>query len=420
MKISIIGSGYVGIVTGACLAETGNEITLVDISEERVGEINAGKCPIYEPGLQELLQKHIGAGLKATTNVQEAIFQSELIFICVGTPQSKDGSTDMQYVISAAKSSGSAIRSRKDAPIIVLKSTTPPTKIDEVILAIENASGKKNRSGFFFCTNPEFLREGSAVKDFQKPDRIVVGCSEGKSKEMLAKLYSPFNSKMFFCSPKSAMMVKYASNSFLAAKISFANEIGNMCKKLGIDSHEVANGMALDRRINRAFLDSGCGFGGSCLPKDTASLAFEAGKLELRSPMLSAALQVNKEQPSKMLELLKKRLGELKGKKIAVLGLAFKPGTDDIRESPGMEAASLLHSQGAKVFAYDPKAAENAKKHAPALNYCKSAKEAIEKSEAVVIMADWKEFGEIDTEKYVLEGKRILKLKKPNYEGICW
>ncbi|OIO20690.1 UDP-glucose 6-dehydrogenase [Candidatus Micrarchaeota archaeon CG11_big_fil_rev_8_21_14_0_20_47_5] len=420
MKISIIGSGYVGLVTGACLAETGNEVILVDISEGRVGEINAGKCPIYEPGLQELLQKHIGSRLKATTNAQEAIFQSEIIFICVGTPQSKDGSTDMQYVISAAKSAGIAIRGRKDAPIIILKSTTPPTKIDEVVLAIENSSGKKDGEGFYFFTNPEFLREGSAVKDFQKPDRIVVGCSEGKSSEMLARLYSPFGSKMFFCSSKSAMMVKYASNSFLAAKISFANEIGNICKKLGIDSHEVANGMALDRRINRAFLDSGCGFGGSCLPKDTASLAFEAKMLGECSSMLSAVLEVNKNQPSKVIERLKTRLGSFSGKKIAVLGLAFKPGTDDIRESPGMEVAFLLHSQGAKVFAYDPKATENAKKHAPALNYCKSAKEAIEKSEAAVIMTDWKEFAEIDTEKYVLEGKRILKLKKPNYEGICW
>ncbi len=420
MKISIIGSGYVGLVTGACFADLGHKVTFVDISKERVSEILAGRCPIFEPKLPELLKKHSGKAMLATTDYSMAIPGSEIIFICVGTPQAKDGGTDMKYVESAAREIGRALAGSTHSPAIVLKSTTPPTKMDGIISLIEKESGKKEGTGFYFCTNPEFLREGSAVDDFLKPERIVMGCAQGEGRKVLSGLYNDFPRAKFFCSPKTALMIKYASNAFLAVKISFANEIGNMCKAMGIDSFEVADGMGLDKRIGRQFLNSGCGFGGSCLPKDTHSLAFEARKLGQEPRMLDAALLVNESQPKKILSLLKKRFASLKGKKMCILGLAFKPNTDDVRESPAIEIAQILISEGCQVFAFDPKASENARKILPQITCCKSAQEAVEKSDAVILMADWKEFAGLDTEKYVLEGKRILNIKKKNYEGICW
>lgn len=419
MKLAIIGTGYVGLVSGACLAEIGHSVCFADISTERIRAINESICPIYEPGLSKLLKKNKGR-IRGTAKTKEAVSESDAALICVGTPQSKNGSTSMKHVFSACRDIARAL-AKKDAHFIVIaKSTIPPTRLGQMIAEIERASGKREGKDFSFCANPEFLREGSAVNDFMHPDRIVIGCKDERCKNALSELYKPLGAKMFFCDPKTAMMVKYASNAFLAAKISFANEMGNVCKKLGIDSFTVADGMGLDGRIERKFLNSGCGFGGSCFPKDVASLAYEAKKSGIKPQMLVSALLVNKAQPQKMIELLEARLGNLKGKKISVLGLAFKPDTDDVRESPALIVMQALLEKGAILFAYDPKGMENARKIFANAAYCQSAQEAIDKSDAILIMADWKEFENIDTGKYVLEGKRILKGKRENYEGICW
>ncbi|MEM2963193.1 MAG: UDP-glucose/GDP-mannose dehydrogenase family protein [Candidatus Anstonellales archaeon] len=419
MKIAIFGAGYVGLVTGACLADMGNKVQFIDVSKEKVAQINSYCSPVYEPKLPELLKKN-KARISATTDPQKALSDSEIIFICVGTPSLSNGTTDMSYLISVCREVGKAISNINHVPLIILKSTTPPQQIDFLISIIEKESGKSEGEGFYFCTNPEFLREGSAVTDFMNPDRIVVGCKKTKPKTIFSSLYKSIKAPLLFFDPKTAMMIKYASNAFLATKISFANEIGNICKKLGIDSYEVAEGMGYDKRIGRQFLNSGCGFGGSCFSKDILSLISQAKQLNINPRILISTLEVNRYQPAVLISILQERIGSLKGKRIGLLGLSFKPNTDDIRESPAIAVSKMLLSSGANVIAYDPAASENFKKAVPEVKCSKSKEEVIQNSDAILILSDWKEFEDIDTDKYVLEGKRILKKKKNNYEGICW
>ncbi len=420
MDISVVGTGYVGLVTGTCLAEAKNNVECIDLDAKKVEMINAGKSPIYEPGLEELLKKNLGSRLKATVDADSAIKNSEITFICVGTPSCGDGSTDLKYIESAAEKIGDVISEKEGKQIVVVKSTVPPGT-SEKVAEIFKSRGAKN---FGIAMNPEFLREGKAVEDFMTPDRVVLGAEEGWIHEKLKELYSFTDAPKLETCLRTAEMIKYASNSLLATKISFANEIGNICKKLGIDVYDVMQGVGMDARLSPYFLNAGIGFGGSCFPKDVKSLIHTAKLSNSDATLLEAVIAVNESQPLKLVELAKKKLGGLSGKKVAVLGLAFKPDTDDMREAPSLKIVPALAKEGAKVTAYDPEATESAKAligNVPA--YASSAKEAVDSSEIVFILTEWKEFDDesLYVGKQVFDGRKLLKKRSDGqYEGVCW
>lgn len=418
MNISIFGSGYVGLVTGACLADYGHTVICVDIDQKKVDQINKGESPIYEIGLTKLLKKN-KSRMKATNDVKFAIANSEITFICLGTPSKRDGSIDLSFIKKGAEEIGKCLKN-KNWHIVVVKSTVVPgTTKDVVIPILEKKSGKKVGEGFGVAMNPEFLKEGNAVQDFLNPDRIVVGVYSDNSKKIMEKLYEDFDCPKIFTGLSEAEMIKYASNAFLATKISFINEVGNICKKLGIDTYEIADGMGYDKRIDRAFLNSGAGWGGSCFPKDVKALIAKADELGEKPRILKEVVKVNDLQPLKLVEILKKHLPNLKGKEIGVLGLAFKKDTDDIRESRAISVVGKLTEEKAVVKAYDPKAMENFKKLFPKIRYCSSYE--VLNSDAVIILTDWDEFKRLDyTGKLVIDGKKIEAAKKGIYEGICW
>jgi len=421
MNVSIVGSGYVGVVTGMGFAELENNVIFVDIDKKKINAINAGKPPVFEPQLEELMQKNRGK-YYATESYMEAISNSQITFLCVGTPSNPDGSINLDYVKSASEEIGKALKEKDGFHIIVVKSTVVPGTTENIVKSIlEENSGKKAFAEFGLAVNPEFLREGSAVKDFFNPDRIVVGVKDDISKKMLNELYSPFNCPKLFVDLKTAEMIKYASNAFLATKISFANEIGNICKKLGIDVYKVFEGVGLDHRINPSFFRAGIGFGGSCFPKDVKALIAKAEELEENPKILKAVVELNEMQPLKLLQLLKKHIPNLKDKTIGVLGLAFKPDTDDVRESRAIPIVKKLIEEGAKVVAYDPAAIENFKKLFPQITYASKAEEALN-ADAVLIITEWKEFEELDYNgKIVIDGRRIEKAREAKiYEGVCW
>jgi len=423
MRVSIIGSGYVGIVTGMGFAELGNDVIFVDVDESKVNLINSAEPPIYEKGLKELMQKNKGRFF-ATSDYEKVVNNSEITFICVGTPSNEDGSIDLTYVKSAAKGIGEALANKDDFHVVVVKSTVVPGTTEEVVKPIiEKESGKEAFKEFGLAMNPEFLREGNAVYDFFNPDRIVIGIKDERSKETLKKLYSSFNCPKLITDIKTAEMIKYASNAFLATKISFANEIGNICKKLGIDSYDVFKGVGLDHRINPSFFRAGIGFGGSCFPKDVKALIARAEELDENPKLLKAVVEINEEQPLKLIELLKKHLPDLNGKTIGILGLAFKPDTDDIRESRAIPIVKRLLEEGAKITAYDPKAMDNFRELFPQLIYAESAEKVLEKADAVLIVTEWEEFKNLDyTGKTVIDGRRIerARIEASRYEGVCW
>ena len=425
MNISIIGSGYVGLVTGACFAKLGNKVTCVDIDEEKVRKINNGIAPFYENGLDELLNE-VKNNLRATTEIEEAIKNTDITFICVGTPQGLMGEADLRHVDQACKKIGMVLKEKNDFHVVVVKSTVPPGTTDHRVRHIlEESSGKKAYEDFGLAMNPEFLREGNAIEDFMNPDRIVIGVRDDKSKEILLELYKNFNCPKPIVTPTTAEMIKYASNAFLAIKISFINEIGNLCKNLGLNVYEVAEGIGLDKRIGKHFLRAGIGFGGSCFPKDVKALINKAREQFYHPIILNAAIEVNETQPYKLVELLERKVGNLRGKDVTVLGLAFKPNTDDIREAPSIKIVNALLNKGARVHVYDPKAMKNFEKiFSNKVKYCKSAKDAVSKSECVLIVTEWDEFKdkELYRDKYVFDGRRIgeaAQLAK-YYEGVCW
>lgn len=420
MKIAIIGSGYVGLITGIGFAELGHEIIFIDIDERKVSMINSGKPPIFEKGLEELMEKN-KMKFQATTDYN-TVSESEVIFICVGTPPAEDGSMDLSFVKDASKMIG---KNLGDAyPVVVVKSTVlPGTTEDFVKPIIERESNKKAFEDFGLAMNPEFLREGNAVEDFFNPDRIVIGVKDERTKSILEELYKPFKCPKLITDIKTAEMIKYASNAFLATKISFANEIGNICKKLGIDIYEVFEGVGLDHRINPAFFRAGIGFGGSCFPKDVRALIKKAEELGEDPKILKAVIEVNEKQPLKIIELLKKHIPDLRGKTIGVLGLAFKPDTDDVRESRAIPVIRALLEEEAKIVAYDPKAMENFRRLFPQIEYASSAEDVIAESDAMLIVTEWKEFEELDySGKIVIDGRRVEKAMKEAkiYEGVCW
>ncbi|RJS69891.1 UDP-glucose/GDP-mannose dehydrogenase family protein [ANME-2 cluster archaeon] len=421
MNVSIIGTGYVGTVTGACLAELGHDVICVDIDQQKVDWINAGIAPIHEPGLSELLKKHAEIRLRATTDYNDAIPNSDLTFICVGTPSGEDGRIDLSIVRSASKSIGEALSDKRSYHVVVVKSTVVPETTEKVVAPLVRGENVG------IAMNPEFLREGKAVYDFMNPDKIVVG-GDPRAVEMVARLYEGIPCEITRTDIRTAEMIKYANNSFLAAKISFANEIGNICKKLGIDVYDVMSAIGKDFRISEHFLNAGAGFGGSCFPKDVRALIGKAEELGYDPMLLNAVIEVNEEQPIRMVKLLVEHIGDLRNRRIAVLGLAFKNDTDDIRESRSIPVITELLNLGAQVSAYDPLAEPNMRKIFPEIDYCESALDALNGADACLIMTEWDEFRSLDKEfdamknLVVIDGRRVVSLDHGRgiYEGICW
>ncbi|MCR4368888.1 MAG: UDP-glucose/GDP-mannose dehydrogenase family protein [archaeon] len=393
MEISVFGTGYVGLVAGACLSDLGNTVTCVDIDEKKIEALNRGNVPIYEPGLEELVKKnHAEKRLFFTTNSVEAIQNSRIIFIAVGTPQDEAGRAELKYVIQVAQTIAKNANSPK---IIVDKSTVPigtAKKVQDLVRSITSHE-------IDVVSNPEFLREGTAVRDFLEPDRVVIGAYNEKSADTIGLLYKPLGKEILFTSPESAEMIKYASNAFLATKISFINEIANLCEKTGADVCEVAMGMGLDPRIGKQFLNAGAGYGGSCFPKDVAALQRIAQDHDLEMKIVHATQQVNAGQKIVPVEKLRREFASLAGKKIVVLGLAFKPNTDDMREASSVEIIRALSKEGARICAIDPIAEENAKKilaGTKGLEFEKDPYKAAKNADAIILATEWNEFLELD------------------------
>jgi UDPglucose 6-dehydrogenase len=421
MNLSVIGTGYVGLVTGACFATLGHHVTCVDIDQEKIRKINSGVSPIFEEGLDSLLLSNKDK-IMATADYSSALQKSDITFLCVGTPSLKNGNIDLTFIKESTKQIAEVLKNKSRYHLVVVKSTVLPGTTQNIVLPLlEQYSGKKVGVDIGLAMNPEFLKEGVAIKDFLEPDRIVIGSYDEKSKTTLRELYQNFSCPLVETSLSAAEMIKYASNAFLATKISFMNEIGNLCKKLGIDTYDVATGMGLDKRIGRPFLDSGIGWGGSCFPKDVDALIAWAKEIKEHARILESAKAVNTDQPLRLVELLKKHIPKLKGKTIGVLGLAFKPNTDDIRDSRAIPIIKELLRNGAHIKAYDPQAMDNFKTLYPQIQYCSSASEVLS-ADAILITTKWKEFTTLDYQgKIIIDGRRLEQAKNAKiYEGVCW
>ena len=421
MRLSIIGTGYVGLVTAACFAKLGHSVICVDIDPEKIQKINKGISPIYEQGLDNLLLTY-KERITATTEYQDAVENTDATFLCVGTPSKKDGSLDVSYLKEATQQIATILKGKKTWHLIIVKSTVlPGTTQDLVLPLLEQSSGKKAGTDFGLAMNPEFLREGVAIQDFLTPDRIVIGSYDERSRTTVRELYKNFSCPLVETTLSAAEMIKYASNAFLATKISFINEIGNLCKKLNIDTYQVATGMGLDTRIGRPFLDSGIGWGGSCFPKDVDALIAWADEIQEPIRIIKSVKAVNTDQPLRLIKILQKHIPDLKGKTIGILGLAFKPDTDDIRESRAIPIVQELLRNKAHIKAYDPQAMENFKKLYPTVEYCTKAAEVLS-SDAILIVTKWKEFTTLNYQgTIVIDGRRLDEAKNAKkYEGVCW
>jgi UDPglucose 6-dehydrogenase len=429
MKICVIGTGYVGLVTGACLANLGNEVICVDKDQARISGLKKSVIPFYEPGLKEMVVKNQKANRIAfITDIKEGVKRSEVIFIAVGTPPKESGEADVSAVIEVAKQIAKVIKSdgkaHKKYKVIVNKSTVP-VGMGDVVTKILVEQGVPD-TNFAVVSNPEFLREGTAVSDFMSPDRIVVGASNSKAFNVITELYRPLNAHIIFTTIKSAELIKYASNSFLATKISFINEIANICEKVGSDVVEVAYGMGLDKRIGREFLNAGIGYGGSCLPKDVSALIHLAKSNGYDPQILISVNRTNEEQRKLIIEKMESVLKTLKGKTIGVLGLSFKPETDDLRDAPSLDIIRELRSRGARVIAYDPVAKVKAKKILNGVAFGDTAYDAVKKADAVVVTAEWGEFRELDLDKLrssmktpiMFDGRNIYNPKRMKEIGF--
>ncbi len=430
MNISVIGVGYVGLVTGACFAEFGLNVTCCDKDKEKIDFLNKGEIPIYEPGLEELVRKNTKEGrLRFTTDLSECVKGSLVVFIAVGTPSKDDGSADLTYIEEAA----SVIAKNMDGyKVIVTKSTVPVGTGKLISKIIEENQVEKGC--FDVVSNPEFLREGSALEDFMRPNRVVLGTNSPQAVAILKDLYRPLfliEAPFVITNVESAEMIKYASNAFLATKISFINEMANLCEKVGADVHVVAKGMGLDHRIGSKFLHPGPGFGGSCFPKDTLALAQVSKENGCRFELVEATIKVNKKQKALMLEKIKKGVGNVKGKKIAVWGITFKPNTSDMRDAPSLDIINGLLKQGASIKVFDPAGIEEAKKFLnDSVEYCDDMYEEMTGCDALVIITEWNQFRNPDFEKLKTSLKTPLiidlrniydpeKMKKLGFQYIC-
>jgi UDPglucose 6-dehydrogenase len=443
MHVSIVGTGYVGLVTGLCLAEQGHRVVCVDVDADKIGRLADGVLPVYEPGLGELLDRHLGTRFFPTTDLQKAVAESELTMITVGTPI-EDGAISLRFVESAADAIGRALRQKPDYHVVVVKSTVVPgTTEDCVGPVLERASGKKVGVDIGLGMNPEFLREGEAVEDFQNPDRVVLGAVDARSHEWMARLYAPFHdAQKILTNARTAEMIKYASNALLATLISFSNEIGNLCSAAtDVDVVDVLGAVHLDKRISpfapdrgritpsiTAYLKAGCGFGGSCFPKDVRALIRWGQEHQRPVRLLSSVLETNEAQPAEVVSLLKKHFPRLAGVRVCVLGLAFKAGTDDVRESPALRVIPALVQEGAQVIVCDPVAIPNTQLALGENNvqYVQSLTEAIEGVDAIVLLTAWPEFFQLPEllearpdPPVVIDGRRVFgKARFRRYEGI--
>lgn len=415
MKVAVIGTGYVGLVTGACLAKRGHELVLVDIDAEKVAIINHKASPICEPYLTEILEQ---VELSATSYLK-GVKDAEVLFICVGTPLNENGCVSLAQVTKAARQIGRVLEKKKGYCVITLKSTVPPGTTEKVVIPLLEKSGKKTGVDFGVCMSPEFLRAGQAVNDFMKPDRIVIGEYDRRSGDRLTRLFHGFEAPILRTNLKTAEMIKLAANAFLASKISLVNELGNICKQLGIDTYQVAQGMGYDLRIGDKFLSAGIGFGGSCLPKDLNMLTASAKLAGYEPNLLKEVSRLNDGQTLRLLDLLRKHIS-LKGATVGLLGLAFKPETDDIRGSKAIPIAAALLGEAAAVKAYDPVATDNFRKLFPQIDYVPPGE--VLNCDAILILTEWEEFNHLDyRRRVVIDGRRIPKAREARiYEGICW
>ena len=431
--ICVIGTGYVGLVTGTCLADMGNHVTCVDIVAEKIERLKRGILPIYEPGLEELVERNVQAGrLHFTTSYDEGLDNSEYIFVAVNTPTgTSQGGADMRYVESAARS----IAEKLDHYAVIINKSTVPVGSGDVVSRIIRSHLKRPEVPFAVVSNPEFLREGSAVVDFQNPDRVVLGSSDQEAAHHVALLYLPLRAHIVITDLYTAEMIKYASNAFLATKISFINEIAQICERLGADVKEVAVGMGYDKRIGRAFLDAGLGYGGSCFPKDVRALAHMADEAGLHPQLLHAVMEINHDQRRLVVSKLTAILGSLRGCTIGVLGLAFKPNTDDMREAPSVDIIRWVTSQGATVRVYDPIAAETgrdalerAEVRLEDVHFCKNAYDVAEGADALVIVTEWNEFKSLNMTQVhaamrrpvLIDGRNIYEAVEMNRVGFIY
>ncbi len=432
MNIAVIGTGYVGLVTGTCFAEMGNTVICVDIDEKKVEQLKQGIIPIYEPGLEKMVLKNHKIGtLKFTTDIKKALDKSDICFIAVGTPMGEDGSADLQYVLAVAKAIGENMSHHM---YIIDKSTVPVGTADKVKKMVQDTlDSRKSDLTFDVISNPEFLKEGAAVADFMKPDRVVIGADNEKAFDVMRELYAPFThsyERFVAMDIKSAEMTKYAANAMLATKISFMNEIANICERVGADVNKVRHGIGSDSRIGYSFIYPGCGYGGSCFPKDVQALAKTSKDFGYEPKLLDAVEAVNYAQKRVISDKVIKRFGEnLDGKTFAVWGLAFKPETDDMREASSITIINELTKRGAKIKAYDPKAEEEAKSHYlkdnTQVEYVSSKYDALTDAEAMIMVTEWKEFRSPDFEemekrlnnKIIFDGRNQYNRKKLEDNG---
>jgi UDPglucose 6-dehydrogenase len=426
MRICVVGAGYVGLATGVMFGRLGHEVVCADIDKGRVAEVGSGKLPFYEPPLEKELAKLVRAHrLFATTDVVRACSDSDVIFICVQTPSLPSGRIDVRPVKSACRSVGRALARSSGFKVVVMKSTVVPSTTDSVVKPIlEKISRKKAGKDFGLCMNPEFLQEGSALRDSMEPSRVVIGSEDKRSGGILTRLYAPLKAPKIHTDLRSAEMIKYASNVFLATKISYANEVANICVRFGIDSAPVLLAAGLDPRIGPLFLKPGLGFGGSCLPKDVKALRDRAGSEGYRSRLLAALLAINEQQPVEGIRLLESAVGNLRGKRVAVLGLAFKGGVDDIRETRAVPLVTELLARGASVIAYDPMAKDNFIRVMPSIEYASSAAECLRGADGCIVQADWDAFRKLGRKEFssmrspvIVDGRRFLDPAKVEKAG---
>ncbi len=424
MNISIIGSGYVGLVSGACFSELGNKVICADNDVKKIASLRKGIIPIYEPGLEELININVkNKRLFFTSDIKKAVSDSDIIFIAVGTPPLYNGEADLTGIENVARNIAENMRGYR---LIVEKSTVPVETGEWVKHTV--ATYAKSRARFDVASNPEFLREGQAISDFMHPDRIVLGVESKKAGNILVDLYKPLNAPIVVTDIKSAELIKHASNSFLAAKISFINAVSQICEKVGADVQEVAKGMGLDKRIGAAFLNAGAGYGGSCFPKDLDAFITISEKIGYDFELLKAVKQVNYQQKNLILKKLKDNLWIIKGKTIAVLGLSFKPDTDDIRSAPSIDIIKDLETQGAKIKIYDPQAMQKAKQVLNKVKFCKDSYSTCEGSDCLLILTEWDEFKGLDFLKIkkllkrplVIDGRNIYGLEAMKKTGLTY
>jgi UDPglucose 6-dehydrogenase len=429
MNVSIVGSGYVGTTVGACLADLGNDVWNIDIDESIVAALNSGESPIHEPGLDELVAEHAGSRFRASTSY-DVLPETDVTMLAIQTPSNPDGGIDLSAVEAGVRAIGEALGSTEGYHLVVVKSTVVPGTTDErLVPRLESASGRTVGEDLGVAVNPEFQREGAAVEDFMHPDKIVLGTGSERATAVLRELYEPLVSgetTLVETGRREAEMVKYANNAFLAAKVSLINDLGNICKEFGVDAYEVADALGADDRIGARFLRSGVGWGGSCFPKDIRAIRHAAREAGYEPAMLDAAVTVNEEQPRRLLSLLDEHV-DVEGRRIAVLGLAFKPGTDDIRNSRAIPVLEGLRDRGAEVVAYDPVAAANMREQFPDIEYADSAPAALADAHGAVVVTDWDEFGALDdafdamATPVVVDGRRVVSRREDiTYEGLTW